>query len=72
MQRWIKRTLVAVFGTAVLVGGLTACGTHRGGWSNMSAADSAKMRERMLERAGNELKLDGAQTQKLTTLAVSV
>ena len=37
----------------------------------MSAADSAQMRARMLERAGNEFKLDGAQTQKLATLAVN-
>jgi len=69
MKRWIKRTLVAVFGTAVLIGGLTACGTHRGGWNNMSEADGAKMRERVLERAGKELKLDDAQKQKLATLA---
>ncbi|MEP7100098.1 MAG: Spy/CpxP family protein refolding chaperone [Burkholderiales bacterium] len=69
MKRWIKRTLVAVFGTAFLIGGLTACGTHRGGWNNMSEADSAKMRERVIERAGKELKLDDAQKQKLATLA---
>jgi protein CpxP len=69
MKRWIKRTFVAVFGTAILIGGLTACGTHRGGWNNMSAADSAQMRERVLERAGKELKLDDAQKQKLATLA---
>ena len=69
MKRWIKRTFVAVFGTAILIGGLTACGTHRGGWNNMSEADSAKMRERVLERAGKELQLDDAQKQKLATLA---
>ncbi len=69
MKSWIKRTLVAVFGTAVLIGGLTACGGHRGGWNNMSEADSTQMRERVLERAGKELKLDDAQKQKLAALA---
>jgi len=69
MKRWIKRTFVAVFGTAILIGGLAACGTHRGGWNNMSEADGTKMRERVLERAGKELKLDDAQKQKLATLA---
>lgn len=68
MKRWIKRSFVAVFGTAVLIG-LTACGGHRGGWSNMSAADSAQMRERVLERAGKELKLDDTQKQRLAVLA---
>lgn len=69
MKRWIKRTLVAVFGTAMLIGGLTACGGHRGGWNTMSEADGAKMRERVLERAGKDLQLDDAQKQKLATLA---
>jgi periplasmic protein CpxP/Spy len=68
MKRWIKRSFAAVFGTAVLIG-LTACGGHRGGWNNMSEADSAQMRERVLERAGKELKLDDAQKQRLAVLA---
>ncbi|MBC8055755.1 MAG: Spy/CpxP family protein refolding chaperone [Rhizobiales bacterium] len=69
MKRWLKRTFVAVFGSALLIGGLTACGGHRGGWNNMSEADSAQMRERVLERAGKELKLDDAQKQRLAVLA---
>ena len=69
MKRWIKRTFVAVFGTAILVGGLTACGGHHGGWNNMTEADGTKVRERMLERAGKELNLDNAQKQRLATLA---
>ena len=67
MKRSIKTTL-AVLGAAILIGGLTACGGHRG-WNSMSTADSAQMRERMLERAGNELKLDDAQKQRLAVLA---
>ena len=70
MKRSIKRILVAVFGTAVLVGGLAACGGHHGGgWGRMSDADSTQMRERVLERAGKELKLDDAQKQRLAVLA---
>jgi len=69
MKRWIKRTFVAVFGTAILVGGLSACGGHHGGWNTMTEADGTKMRERMLERAGKELNLDDAQKQRLATLA---
>jgi Spy/CpxP family protein refolding chaperone len=68
MKRSIKRILVAVFGTAVLVGGLTACGGHHGGWGRMGG-DSTQARERMIERAGKELKLDDAQKQRLTVLA---
>ena len=69
MKRSIKRILAAVFGTAVLVGGLTACGGHHGGWGRMTDADATQMRERMIERAGKELKLDDAQKQRLATLA---
>ena len=66
MKRSIKTTL-AVLGAALLIGGLTACGGHRG-WSGMGSAESAEMRERMLARAGNELKLDDAQKQRLAVL----
>ena len=70
MKRWLKRTLFGVFGASILIGGLSACGhgPHGGGY-NMSEADSSKMRERMLERAGKELKLDDAQKQRLVVLA---
>lgn len=70
MKSWIKRTLIGVFGATLLVGGLSACGHghHGGGWQT-SDADAAKMRERVLERAGRELKLDDAQKLRLVTLA---
>jgi len=70
MKRWIKQTLVGVIGATVLIGGLSACGTghHSDNWQT-SDADATKMRERILERAGNELKLDAAQKQRLATLA---
>ena len=71
MKRWIKRTLIGAFGATILVGGLAACGHgHHGGWQASEAdADAAKMRERILDRAGRELKLDAAQKLRLATLA---
>lgn len=70
MRPWIKRTLIGLFGATILVGGLSACGHHRGGGMHqMSEEDSAKMRTRMLERAGKELSLDEAQKARLATLA---
>ena len=73
MKRWLKRTLIGVFGASILVGGLSACGHgyHHGGW-NMSEADSAKMRERFVDRAADKLKLDDAQKQRLAALAAKL
>jgi protein CpxP len=73
MKRWLQRTLIGVFGASVVLGGLSACG-HGGhhGWhdrGNFSEADATKMRERLLERAGQRLQLDEAQKQRLAVLA---
>ena len=67
MKPWIKRTLFGVFGVSLLVGALSACGHrhHGGGMAQMSAEDSAKWRERVIDRAGKELQLDDAQKQRL-------
>ena len=70
MRPWIKRTLIGVFGASILFGGLSACSHYRhGGDWQASEADTAKMRERMLERVGKELTLDDAQKQRLVVLA---
>ena len=69
MRPWIKRTLIGAFGASILIGGFSACSHHHGGSWQMSEADSAKMRERMLERVGKELVLDDAQKQRLVVLA---
>ena len=66
MRSWIKRTLFGVLGASILLGGLAACAHHRGPWSE---ADSAKMREHVLERVGKELTLDDAQKQRFVVLA---
>lgn len=68
MKLWIKRTLLGIFGATVLAGGLSACGGHRQGW-NMSDADSAEFRAKMVDRAGKKLDLNDAQKQRLGVLA---
>ena len=72
MRPWIKRTLIGALGASLVLGGLSACGHHRGGPWSMSEADSAQMRERMLERVGKELSLDDAQKQRLAVLAAKL
>ena len=72
MNRWIKRTLFGAFGATILLGGLAACGHHTHGSWQMSDADATKMRERVIDRATKELKLDDAQKQRLGVLADKV
>ena len=72
MNRWIKRTLFGAFGASLLLGGMAACGHHTHGSWQMSEADSAKMRERVIERATKEFNLDDAQKQRLGVLADKV
>ena len=74
MKRWLKRTLIGVFGASVLFGGLAACSSHRHhqhgyGWQGMSEEDAAKMRARMIERVSSRLDLDEAQKAKLGVVA---
>jgi protein CpxP len=73
MKPWIKRTLVGVFGATVLFGGMAACSHRAGygayGWHAMSDEDAAKMKARMIEKAGSRLALDDAQKAKLGVLA---
>ncbi len=72
MKRWIKRTLIGVFGASVLFGGLAACShrMHPGmGWQAMSEEDAAKMKARLVERVGSRLDLDEAQKARLGVVA---
>lgn len=71
MKTWIRRTLIGLFGSAVLLGGLAACGnhSHRGhGWHAVSEADSAEFKARIIEKAGRKLELDAAQKVHLGVL----
>ena len=69
MKTWIKRTLIGIFGTAVLFGGLAACSHRHHHGAMMSEADVAQLRERVMVKATSELSLDSAQAQRLGLLA---
>lgn len=73
MKRWIKRTLLGLFGASVLFGGLAACSHydhHCGhGWQAMNEEDAAKFKARMVDRIGSRLDLDDAQKAKLGVVA---
>lgn len=75
MKLWLKRTLVGtatLLGAVTLFGALGGCSHHghaRQGWSAMSDEDAAKMKARLVEKAGEKLDLDAAQKAKLGTLA---
>ena len=72
MRPWLKRTLIGIFGTSVLLGGMSAC-SHRGhgshGWQATSEEDASRMKARMIERVGGKLDLDAAQKDRLGVLA---
>jgi Spy/CpxP family protein refolding chaperone len=69
MKTWIKRTLIATAGAALLLGGLTACGTHGGRHGEWNEARVTEMRGKAIERISGKLELDTAQKAKLETLA---
>lgn len=68
MKRFIKRTLLGLFGGALVVGSLGACSHRSHGWSSEGGAAPAA-RARMVEKIGARLDLDQAQKQKLSVLA---
>jgi Spy/CpxP family protein refolding chaperone len=71
MKPWIKKTLIGLAGAALLVGGLTACGS-RGGHherGSMSEERVVEMRSKAMERVSEKLELNEAQKQKLGALA---
>ncbi|KQP37603.1 Spy/CpxP family protein refolding chaperone [Pseudorhodoferax sp. Leaf274] len=71
MKSWIKRSLAGLFGAAVVVGSLSACGhrPHDGGWNAASAEQMAERRAKMVARVADKLELDAAQKAKLEVLA---
>jgi protein CpxP len=71
MRKWLKRTLVGVFGASVLFGGLAACSQrgHAWGGAPRTEAEQAEWRTKMVDRAAAKLELDAAQKAKLAVLA---
>ncbi len=70
MKRWIKRSLIAIFGAGIIAASLAACGHRHGSHHgmNFSTEDVAQWRGKVLDRAGSKLKLDEPQKQRLGTL----
>lgn len=69
MKRWIKRSLIALFGVTVLVAGLSACGhrSHEFGTS-LSAEEYAQKRDKMVDKAASKLDLNADQKKRLAVL----
>jgi protein CpxP len=69
MKPWLKKSLIAVFGASIVLGGLSACGSrgdHARGWSDERVTE---MRGKAMERISDKLELSEAQKQKLGLLA---
>ena len=69
MKRWIKRSLIALFGVTVLVAGLSACG-HRSleFGTSLSAEEYAQKRDKMVDKAASKLDLNADQKKRLAVL----
>ena len=76
MNKSIRRILMTLFSSALLIGGLSACAHRAGGpagpGSAYSAEDVAKFRSKMIERASSMLDLNADQKTRLSGLADKV
>lgn len=68
MKRWIRNSLIAALGGAVVLGGLSACGSHHAS-GPMSAERLAEKRGHVIERVSRKLDLTEVQKQRLDVLA---
>ncbi len=69
MKPWIKRTLIGLTATTVVLGGLTACGSrgdHARGWSDERITE---VRGKVIEKVSSKLDLNAEQKAKLGVLA---
>ena len=70
MKTGTKRILIALTSAALLLGGLTACGTRGpGGWSD---ARVTEMSGKMVERIGDKLDLNAEQKLRLDAVATEM
>ena len=60
MKPWIKRTLIGLTATTVVLGGLTACGSrhHARGWSDERITE---VRGKAIEKISDRLDLNADQ-----------
>lgn len=69
MKSWIKRSLIGLAATTVVLAGLSACGSrgdHARGWSDERITE---MRGKAIEKISDKLELNTDQTAKLGVLA---
>lgn len=69
MKTWIKRTLIGLTATTVVLGGLTACGSrgeHGRGWSDERITE---VRGKVVDKISGKLDLNADQKAKLGVLA---
>lgn len=72
MKTWIKRSLIGLAATGLLLGGLAACShrySHHGLHGSLSESDVVQLRERFIDKAAGKLDLDAAQKASLALLA---
>lgn len=70
MKPWIKRSLIGLTSVTVVLGGLTACGTHHArGWSDERMAE---VRGKVIGKITDKLALTEPQQHKLGVLADEV
>jgi len=70
MKSWTRRSLMALTGVAIAIGGVAACGS-RGHHAHgpMSAEKIAEVRGKVVNRITRKLDLNAEQQQKLNVLA---
>ena len=69
MKTWIKRSLFALLGTSVLVGGLAACGhRHHEFGASMSPEKYMQQCDKMVDKVAGRLDLNAEQKKHLQTL----
>lgn len=69
MKTWIRRSLIGLAATTVVLGGLTACGSrgdHARGWSEERITE---VRGKAIEKISSKLELNAEQKAKLGALA---
>ena len=69
MKTWIKRSLFALLGTSVLLGGLAACGhrDHEFG-ASLSPEKYTQKRDKMVDKVAGRLDLNAEQKKRLQNL----
>jgi periplasmic protein CpxP/Spy len=69
MKTWIKRSLFALVGTSVLVGGLAACGhRHQEFGASLSPEQYTQKRDKMVDKVAGRLDLNADQKKHLQAL----